>query len=126
MKDPYNLRFDPTIVKESRNDNISLFCLTKNLTKVNENIKFIKKTYNSTINCYFNMICSLPVLFTITASFVCLIYCLCDSLVIIFFACDGVDSAVIQILDWSEVVAHARTIILCFKLPELFELEHQK
>ena len=71
------------------------------------------------------MICTLPVLFTITASFVCLIYCLYDSLVIIFFW-DGVDIAVIQFLDWSEVVAHVRTIILCFKFPELFELEHKK
>ena len=43
---------------------------------------------------------------------------------LIIFACDGVHSAVIQILDWSELVAYKRTIIMCFKFPELFRLEH--
>ena len=45
---------------------------------------------------------------------------------LIIFACDGAHSVVIQILDWSELVARKRTIIICFKFPELFKLEHKK
>ena len=42
--------------------------------------------------------------------------------------CDGVNSAVIQWLDWSVVVAHERRIstMSTLKFPELVKLKHRK
>ena len=47
---------------------------------------------------------------------------------ILIVLCDGVNSAVIQWLDWSVVVAHERRISTMFtlKFPELLKLKHRK
>ena len=47
---------------------------------------------------------------------------------ILIVICDGVNSAVIQWLDWSVVVAHERRISTMFtlKFPELVKLKHKK
>ena len=47
---------------------------------------------------------------------------------ILIVICDGVNSAVIQWLDWSVVVAHERRISTMFalKFPELVKLKHRK
>ena len=47
---------------------------------------------------------------------------------ILIVVCVGVNSAVIQWLDWSVVVAHERRISTMFapKFPELVKLKHRK
>ena len=47
---------------------------------------------------------------------------------ILIVICDGVNSAVIQWLDWSVVVAHVRRISTMFtlKFPKLVKLKHRK
>ena len=51
---------------------------------------------------------------------------ICELILIVI--CDGVNSAVIQWLDWSVVVAHQRRISTMFTLqfPELVKLKHTK